>query len=172
MTLGYEEHSPPVRPRPTPYAMGDPLAERAMELLLRESGYYPSDNADKIPDPERFLVYRVSESEHAIMDREDRRDPELTILTSSLLNPRFCLEGWYSQRVGRLRGYLPREIRKMRTRPRGPVMGVPLGNRVTELLQGNGPYENDLVQYSRPDRFECLRLHDGSYEVRDYAKAY
>jgi hypothetical protein len=110
MTLWYEEHSPPVRPRPTPYAMGDPLVERAMELLLRESGHYPSKNADKIPDTERFLVYRVSESEHAIMDREDRRDPELTILTSSLLNPRFCLEGWYSQRVGWLQGYLLREI--------------------------------------------------------------
>ncbi|KAG1796007.1 uncharacterized protein HD556DRAFT_1307223 [Suillus plorans] len=100
MTLGYEENSPPVMPRPTPTAMGDPLAERAMELLHRESGHYPGDDADKTPDPERFLVYRVSESEHAIMDREDRRDPEVTILTSSLLNPRFCLEGWYSQHHG------------------------------------------------------------------------
>ncbi|KAG1845742.1 hypothetical protein C8R48DRAFT_616934, partial [Suillus tomentosus] len=150
MTLNFEENSTPVRPRPTLNAMGDPLAERAMELLHRESGYYPGDDADKIPDPERFLVYRVSESEHAIMDREDRRDPELTILTSSLLNPRFCLEGWYAQRVGRLRGYIPRDIRRMRTRPRGPVMGIPLGNRVTELLQENGPYEKDLVQHSQP----------------------
>jgi hypothetical protein len=44
-------------------------------------------------------------------------------------------------------------------------MGVLLGNRVTELLQENRPYENDLVQYSHPDRFECLHLHDRSYEV-------
>ncbi|KAG1897255.1 uncharacterized protein F5891DRAFT_957455 [Suillus fuscotomentosus] len=95
--------------------MGDPLAERAMELLHRKSGHYLGDDADKIPDLEQFLVYRVSDSKHTIMDREDRRDPELMILTSSLLNPRFCLEGWYSQHVGQLRGYLPQEIRKMRT---------------------------------------------------------
>ncbi|KAG2045860.1 hypothetical protein BDR06DRAFT_857113, partial [Suillus hirtellus] len=52
-----------------------------------------------------FLVYWVLESKHAIMDREDRRDLEIMILTSSLLNPWFCLEGWYSQRVRRLHGY-------------------------------------------------------------------
>ncbi|KAG1859383.1 hypothetical protein C8R48DRAFT_605768 [Suillus tomentosus] len=172
MTIKLEGSSPSVRPKPTLNAMGDPLAECAIELLHQESGYYLGDDADKIPDLEHFLVYQVSESKHTIMDHEDRRDPELTILTLSLLNPQFCLEGWYSQRVGRLRGYRSKEIRKMRMRPWGPVMGVPLGNRVTELLQENGPYEKDLVQYSHPEQFECLHLHDGSYEVRDYAKAY
>ncbi|KAG1761613.1 hypothetical protein EDD22DRAFT_748819, partial [Suillus occidentalis] len=152
--------------------MGDPLAERAMHLLRLGSGYYPGDDREKLPDPDRFLVYRVSDTEHVIMDREDRRDPEVTILTSSLLNPRFCLEGWYSKHMGQLRGFTPQEIRKLRGRPPGPAMGVPLGQRVTELLQNNGPYEKDLVSYTHPERFECLRLHDGSYEVRDYAKAF
>jgi hypothetical protein len=150
MAFDFEGTSLPVIAKPLPNTMGDPLAERAIELLHRESGHYPRDKADKIPDPERFLVYRVLEMEHAIMDHEDRRDPELMIPTSLLLNPQFCLEGWYSQRVGRLREYLPREIQKLRTRPWGPVMGVPLGERVSEILQGNGPYERDSVQYSCP----------------------
>ncbi|KAG1854724.1 hypothetical protein C8R48DRAFT_575418, partial [Suillus tomentosus] len=119
-----------------------------------------------------FLVYRVSDTEHAIMDREDRRDPEMTILTSSLLNPKFCMEGWYHKHVGLLRGYSPKDIQRIRTRPPGPAMGILLGQRVAELLQENGPYEKDLASDSHAQRFECLRLHDGSYEVRDYAKAF
>ncbi|KAG1798309.1 hypothetical protein EV424DRAFT_1298317, partial [Suillus variegatus] len=130
--------------------MGDPLAERAMVLLNLGSGCYPGDDREKLPDPERFLVYRVSDLEHAVMDREDRRDPELTIQTKSLLNPLFCLEGWYAKHVGRLRGYSPAEIRASRTKPPGPSMGEVLGPRAAEILQENGPYEKDSVYYSHP----------------------
>ncbi|KAG2738638.1 hypothetical protein P692DRAFT_201683675, partial [Suillus brevipes Sb2] len=97
--------------------MGDPLAARAMHLLNLGAGHYPGDDKMGSPNPERFLVYRVSESEHAVMDREDRRDPELTVPTSLLLNPRFCMEGWYARHVGHLRGFTPKEIRELRTRP-------------------------------------------------------
>ncbi|KAG1753103.1 hypothetical protein EDD22DRAFT_760383, partial [Suillus occidentalis] len=138
--------------------MGDPLAERVMHLLHLGSGHYPGDDKERVPDPERFLVYRVSDTEHAIMDREDRRDPEITIPTSSLLNPKFCVEGWYHKHVGQLRGYSPQDISKMRARPPGPAMGTPLGQRVAQLLQENGPYEKDSESYPHQLRFECLRL--------------
>ncbi|KAG2098445.1 uncharacterized protein F5147DRAFT_777687 [Suillus discolor] len=106
------------------------------------------------------------------MDREDRRDPEMTILTTLLLNPLFCLEGWYFRHVGKLRGYSSDKIWRLRTKPPGPSIGEVLGPRAAVILQANGPYKKDLVYYSHPERFECLRLHDSSYEVRDYAKAF
>ncbi|KAG2122945.1 uncharacterized protein EDB93DRAFT_1057123, partial [Suillus bovinus] len=152
--------------------MGDPLAERAMCLLNAGSGYYPGDRCTKRPDPERFLVYRVSDSEHVIMDCEDRRDPELTIHTLLLMNPQFHLREWYAKHVGRLRGYVADKLRKLRRKVVGPEMGETLGRRVADILRSNGPYEKDVVQYKHPERFECVRLYDGSYEVRDYAKAF
>lgn len=45
------------------------------------------------------------------MDREDRRDTEITVLTSLLLNPQFRLAEWYVQRVGVLRGMNPKQVR-------------------------------------------------------------
>jgi len=66
-----------------PIEMCDPLASRAVELL--QKGTYPGDYADMSGnlvgnDPQRFLVFRTSNSKHVIMDRLSlkRLDPELT----------------------------------------------------------------------------------------------
>jgi hypothetical protein len=152
--------------------MGDPLAKRAMFLLQLGSGHYPGDDRHKLPDLDRFLVYHVSDTEHTIMDHEDQRDPEVTILTSLLLNPRFCLRGWYHKCVGRLRGYSPSDIEKMRSELPGPIMGMLLGEQVAKLLQKNGPYEWDVECHPYPQRFEYLCLSDSSYEVWDHEKVF
>jgi hypothetical protein len=89
MALNYE-NLPRRQPGLASDAMGDPLADQAMYLLNMGSGSYPGNHSWKEPDPERFLVYQVSEFEHAIMDRKDQHDPEITMSTSLLLNPLFA----------------------------------------------------------------------------------
>jgi len=172
MTMGYEMNSPSKPPITVRDIMGDPLSEQAMHILRQSSGSHLGDNPHKEPEPDRFLVYWVSETEHTIIDHEDRQGPEITVLTSLLLNPLFCLVGWYHKHVGRLCGYSSQEIQKVGPRGSGLSMGVPLGLCVAEILQNSRPYEKDTVYYSHPERFKCLCLHDGSYEVRDYAKAF
>ncbi|KAG1787112.1 uncharacterized protein HD556DRAFT_1204188, partial [Suillus plorans] len=84
----------------------------------------------------RFFVYSVSEREHVIMDREDRRENEVTVLTSHLLNPKFNLAEWYSQKVSELRGLDPQKVRKWRRKELGTKMPMetPLAARVEQLL--------------------------------------
>ncbi|KAG2365357.1 hypothetical protein BDR07DRAFT_1247012, partial [Suillus spraguei] len=125
--------------------MGDPLAEQAEYLLQVGTGQFPGDDIHRTGDPRRFHVFCVSNYEHATRDHEDQRDPETTILTSHLMNPQFCLEGWYSKHLGKLRGYTAEEIQWVRRWQAGSVMGNPLGQLVTEFLQANCPDEGDLV---------------------------
>ncbi|KAG2062559.1 hypothetical protein BDR04DRAFT_963208, partial [Suillus decipiens] len=142
--------------------MGGPLSKQVMHLLRQGLGSYPGNDPHKESEPDRFLVYWVSETEHAIMDHEDRQDPEITMLTSLLLNPLFCLAGWYHKHVGRLQGYCLQAIWRVGPRGSSSSMGDPLGLHVAKILQNNGPYEKDTVYYSHPEQFKCLHLHDSS----------
>ncbi|KAG1793840.1 uncharacterized protein HD556DRAFT_1476184 [Suillus plorans] len=139
-------------------AMGDPVAMRAKYIL--DGGFYPWDTNPWLPiDPERFFVYCISEIEHVIMDREDRRDTELTVLTSLLLNPQFRLAEWYVQRVGALQGMDPKQIRQWRNREPGPkmTMETPLSARAEQLLKQRRRYPGDPVRGTHhPERFDVL----------------
>jgi hypothetical protein len=90
--------------------MGDPLAMRAKYVLSKAS--YPGDQNPGTPQPDCFTVYRVSDEEHVVIDQEHRRDPEITVLASLLMNPRFKLANWYTRRLGMLRGLDPATIRR------------------------------------------------------------
>ncbi|KIK33351.1 hypothetical protein CY34DRAFT_99745, partial [Suillus luteus UH-Slu-Lm8-n1] len=125
--------------------------------------------------PERFTLYRVSDTEHVIIDREDRRDPELVVPTTYLKNPKFRLADWYAQRIGELRGLDPVLVRRWRqkvldTRPL--TMETPLATRVEQLLTARGRFPLDPPERPRKNRFECTRDADGSYWVRDRLLVY
>ncbi|KAG2144563.1 hypothetical protein DEU56DRAFT_935646 [Suillus clintonianus] len=153
--------------------MGEVLSRKAKYLL--DVGIYPGDpDPWGLIDPERFLVYCVSESEYVIMDNEARTDPELTIPTSLLMTPEFELGGWYAQRIRELRGMTSEEVRKWRKLQCDSLqrMGTPFVDRVVQLLSRHRAFLKDPPDYARPGRFECDRLVDGSYKIRDLVLAY
>ncbi|KAG1734545.1 hypothetical protein EDD22DRAFT_749091, partial [Suillus occidentalis] len=155
--------------------MGEPVAMRAKYVLDR--GAYPWDRqSGKTIDPERFFVYAISEERHLIMDKEDRRDEELTVLTADLLNPKFCLAEWYIQAVGKARRLDTRKLRKWRHRRDrvAPMsMGTPLVTRVEQLLARRVRYDNDPTHNAQhPERFACTRMEDGTYLIRDYVRSF
>ncbi|KAG1873792.1 hypothetical protein F4604DRAFT_1582384 [Suillus subluteus] len=142
--------------------MGDPLAMRAKYML--ERGFYPGNDNPYTPIPlDWFTVYRVSEKEHAIIDREDWRDPEVTVPTSSLLNPYFPLTDWYAQRVGKLRGLDSEFVRQWIQGLDGGklTMDTPVATRAEQL-----------ADYGWLNCFECLCQLDGTYEIRDRVRAF
>ncbi|KAG0698652.1 hypothetical protein DFH29DRAFT_810095 [Suillus ampliporus] len=126
-------------------------------------------------DPERFLVFRISEKRHVIMDKEDRREEEVTVLTSQLLDPKFCLAKWYDRKVSVLRGVDPNIQREWAQGDLGPKMSMetPLAAQVEQLLVRRGRYDNDpICNAQHPQRFECARMDDGTYLIRDYVRSF
>ncbi|KAG2126615.1 hypothetical protein DEU56DRAFT_758859 [Suillus clintonianus] len=156
-----------------PTEMGEVLARRAKYLL--DGGIYPGDQDPwGLIDPERFLVYCISQDEYIIMDREARLDPELTVPTPLLKNPNFQLEGWYAQHVGEQQGMRPKEVRQWRRLSCDKLqrMGTPFSDRAVQLLGEHGAFLKDPPDYTRSGRFECVRLTEGVYKILDLVLAY
>ncbi|KIK33077.1 hypothetical protein CY34DRAFT_65025, partial [Suillus luteus UH-Slu-Lm8-n1] len=118
----------------------------------------------------------ISEERHLIMDKEDRRDKELTVLTSDLLNPKFCLAEWYVQAAGKARKLDTCKLRKWRHRQDrvAPMpMGTPLVTRVEQLLAQQAQYDNDHTRNAQhPERFACTRMDDSTYLIQDYVRSF
>ncbi|KAG2738295.1 hypothetical protein P692DRAFT_20759004, partial [Suillus brevipes Sb2] len=148
---------------------------RAKYVLDR--GNYPGDKKPgQTAEPDRFFVYAISEGRHVIMNKEDRRAEELTVLTDDLLNPKFCLAEWYIQAVGKVRQLDARKLREWRRRwdrVYPTPMGTPLVTRVEQLLAQRARYDNDPTRNAQhPERFACTWMDDGTYLIRDYIRSF
>ncbi|KAJ3758454.1 hypothetical protein EV360DRAFT_14304, partial [Lentinula raphanica] len=108
---------------------GDPLSER-LEFLLHTSAPFSGESVDdgEMTGPDRFVAYRVSDTEHVLLDSAyDGID--YIISSSHLANPDFEPVAWFAtkrQESFGIRadfGALPRR-----------VMGDPRANRVAQIL--------------------------------------
>ncbi|KAG2080851.1 uncharacterized protein F5147DRAFT_541142, partial [Suillus discolor] len=134
-------------------------------------GSIPGDANPWKPIPlERFTVYRVSDDQHVIIDREDRRDPEVTVPTSLLLSPRFQLANWYAAKSWRTSGPGPSTHETLEKETLD--MQTPLATRVEQLLTQRGRYPGDHPDYGQRNRFECMHHSNGTYEIRDHVREF
>ncbi|KAG1793637.1 uncharacterized protein HD556DRAFT_1194370, partial [Suillus plorans] len=76
--------------------MGNPLARRT-EQILRQNAPYPGDdlNGEETFSGGRFLIYRVSETWHLIMDHGSHLEDDIEIPLFLLENPAFFIRDWY-----------------------------------------------------------------------------
>ncbi|KAG2152977.1 uncharacterized protein EDB93DRAFT_1102748 [Suillus bovinus] len=125
--------------------LGDPTA-RWVEQVLRQSVPYPGDDLtnDETFSSERFLIYRVSETHHVIMDQGSHLREDIEIPSSLLAKPEFFVSDWY---------------RRVPT-------GDSIPDRVVSLLNAETQFPGEPGK----DRFQCQRLHQGTeitYKVYD-----
>ncbi|KAG2119711.1 uncharacterized protein F5147DRAFT_563758 [Suillus discolor] len=151
--------------------IGDPLARRAEELLRRDAPYPGDDltNEETFSD-ERFLIYRISDTRHVIMDHASYLEDEVEIPSYLLRNPAFFVSDWYSNRLAA--GYdIPKSLRRCMQRHR--PMGDALADRVTKMLNRETRLPGE--PRAAEDRFTCDRLiyDDGIvYEIVDHKLDY
>ncbi|KAG2052167.1 hypothetical protein BDR06DRAFT_888432, partial [Suillus hirtellus] len=144
--------------------IGDPLARRAEEIL-RQNAPYPGDDLGKEEtlSPERFLIYRISETCHVIMDSGSHLGIDYEIASYLLHNPNFFISDWYMKRLAE-----PLDVPRfmLRYRQQRTPMGDAIPERVVNMLNA----EVRLPGESAEDRFFCHRVqyeNDSIYEIFD-----
>ncbi|RDB15248.1 hypothetical protein Hypma_004761 [Hypsizygus marmoreus] len=118
--------------------MDDPLSVRAVSILTW-SQPYPGDPDGCILD-ERFCIYRVSPTEHVIMDSLHDSD---TLITSAFLeNGAFELANWYAKQMAitHFGGNLPQFSRIPHHKTRDP-----LAERAEEVLHSGTLFLGDIL---------------------------
>ncbi|EGO25954.1 hypothetical protein SERLADRAFT_408147 [Serpula lacrymans var. lacrymans S7.9] len=138
------------------FQLGDPLGEVAKRLLT-EGAPFPGDSLTNSEAYElgRILVYRVSESEHVITDSYRWLDDDITVLTTFLMDTKFCIADWYADQKGLLAGYPRDECEEYYSYL---SMGDAIGDRVEEILNMGQPYSCDanLEAEETEGQFVCL----------------
>jgi hypothetical protein len=144
--------------------LGDPLACR-VEKLLREHAPYPGDDlvSKDTFGRDRFLVYRVSDSHHVIMDRGSHLPEDVEIPSDLLSNLQFFISDWYLKQLSK-GTHLPKTWKRC-MQERAP-MGNAISDQVIALLNAEGRIPGD----PSADQFycQCSRYEDNIiYEVFD-----
>ncbi|KAG2123515.1 hypothetical protein BD769DRAFT_1359454, partial [Suillus cothurnatus] len=150
--------------RVTSVPLGDPLSERAEQLLVQHAPY-PGDDLEneRSFSDQRFVIYRTSDTHHVIMDGARRSEEDLLVPTRLLQNEKFRLSDWYCTQLAQ-RFSLPR--RRTRLMHSGVSMGEPILERICEILNG----EPNFPGTRSPERFTCTRTvfaDDVTLEIHD-----
>ncbi|KAG1853451.1 hypothetical protein DFJ58DRAFT_619974, partial [Suillus subalutaceus] len=76
-------------------SLGDPLAERARQLLAQRAPYSGDDLSNEGTFSRQcFVVYQTSETHHVVMDGARRLEEDLLLDSTNLANPKFCVMDW------------------------------------------------------------------------------
>ncbi|KAJ3964108.1 hypothetical protein EV361DRAFT_980736 [Lentinula raphanica] len=130
---------------------GDPLAEH-LEFLLYTSTPFPGEsvNDDEITSPDRFVAYRISETQHVLID--SAYDSTDFILPSAhLANPDFEPLEWF---MGQLREHYGHTSGFTMLPHR--TMGDPRARRVIQILSQGATYPGDDLPEFHPKREKFL----------------
>ncbi|KAJ3965093.1 hypothetical protein EV361DRAFT_811252, partial [Lentinula raphanica] len=126
---------------------GDPLAEH-LEFLLHTSTPFPGEsvNDGEITSPDRFVAYRISETQHVLID--SAYDSADFILPSAcLVNPDFEPLLWFTRQLRESYEH-PIDVGKL------PycAMGDPRARRVVQILSQGNVYPGDDLPEFHPKR--------------------
>lgn len=155
-----EEHHPSM--------IGDVYAQRATQLLEKHAPYCCGPGKSEIGEDciyGGFCVYRVSDSQHVIMN--DYTDDDLLVDSSNLQDPNFDLPRWYQAQL--LKGK-PRHRRRRCCRDRERAkMGDSRAIILEQILRN---CSRRLGTSAPPEakhwyRFSCESRRDGSVRVFD-----
>lgn len=166
MSIHYETkaNTIPATRQPMSSLLGDPLAEEA-ERLLSLHAPYPGDDLKKEESfsGQCFVIYRVSNTHHVIMDGARRQEEDMTIPSALLRNPRFPMGDWYTTHLAKRLGWSRSETRQ---RHNGEPMGDPTSRRVSEILNK----ERDIPNIESRTHFKCERVtfnDEAMFEIMD-----
>ncbi|KAJ3765217.1 hypothetical protein FB446DRAFT_655562, partial [Lentinula raphanica] len=117
---------------------GDPLAEH-LEFLLCTSTPFPGESAwdEEMTSSERFVAYRISDTEHVLLDSAYESE-DYVLPSTYLANPDFEPLVWFTSRLQERFGHVVDFERLPHC-----TMGDPRARRVVQILSQGDIYPGD-----------------------------
>ncbi|KAG1810085.1 uncharacterized protein HD556DRAFT_1204116, partial [Suillus plorans] len=112
--------------------LGDPIAERAEQLLALYAPY-PGDDLENETSfsGQRFVIYRTSDTHYVVMDGARRLEEDLVVPITLIQNEKFCLSDWYCTHLAKHFGMNKSMAWLMHARI---PMGDPALGRICDIL--------------------------------------